>query len=70
VLKKRGKYEEAEDMHREVVELKESVLGLDHPSTIRSRNNLQHLLDFLDAQLGNCSEITSDDSESEGGVVL
>ncbi|KAI0172216.1 hypothetical protein GGR52DRAFT_549465 [Hypoxylon sp. FL1284] len=40
VLDSQGKYEEAEQMHRQTLELKERVLGGEHPSTIRSKANL------------------------------
>ena len=39
-----GKYEEAEVMHQETLELKENVLGRDHPFTLGSMNNLALLL--------------------------
>jgi hypothetical protein len=35
-----GKYAEAEQMHRQVLEVKEKVLGREHSSTIDSMNNL------------------------------
>ncbi|KAK0741212.1 P-loop containing nucleoside triphosphate hydrolase protein [Schizothecium vesticola] len=35
-----GKYKEAEQMHRQALQLKEKVLGKEHPSTLASMNNL------------------------------
>jgi Tfp pilus assembly protein PilF len=35
-----GKYAEAEAMHRQTLQLKETVLGKDHPDTLASMNNL------------------------------
>jgi tetratricopeptide (TPR) repeat protein len=40
-----GKYKEAETMHRRTLELREKVLGLEHPSTLTSMNNLASVLD-------------------------
>ena len=40
VLDEQGKYKEAEKTHRQTLELREKVLGKDHPSTQVSRNNL------------------------------
>ncbi|KAK9422560.1 putative Polyketide synthase [Seiridium unicorne] len=42
-----GKYEEAEQMHRETLELYKSVLGLEHPSTLDSIHNLALVLRSL-----------------------
>jgi tetratricopeptide (TPR) repeat protein len=39
-----GKYAEAEGMHRQTLELKEKVLGQEHPSTLSSMNNLALVL--------------------------
>jgi tetratricopeptide (TPR) repeat protein len=39
-----GKYAEAEAMHRQMLQLKETVLGKDHPDTLRSINNLAESL--------------------------
>ncbi|KAI4599650.1 hypothetical protein KJ359_001747 [Pestalotiopsis sp. 9143b] len=39
-----GKYTEAEEMHREALELRKSVLGPEHPSTLDSMNNLAGVL--------------------------
>jgi tetratricopeptide (TPR) repeat protein len=36
VLSSQGRYEEAERMHRQTLELSEKVLGLEHPSTLTS----------------------------------
>jgi Tetratricopeptide repeat len=40
VLRDQGKYPEAEQMYREVVEVTERVLGKEHPDTLTSMNNL------------------------------
>jgi tetratricopeptide (TPR) repeat protein len=40
-----GKYEEAERTHRQALQLKEKVLGKEHPSTLASMNNLARVLD-------------------------
>jgi tetratricopeptide (TPR) repeat protein len=39
-----GKYKEAEQMHRQALELKQKVLGQEHPSTLDSLNNLALVL--------------------------
>ncbi|KAK4651792.1 P-loop containing nucleoside triphosphate hydrolase protein [Podospora pseudocomata] len=39
-----GKYEEAEQMHRQALQLKEKVLGKEHPATLTSMNNLAVVL--------------------------
>jgi len=44
VLNSQGKYEEAEQMHRQALELKKDVLGSEHPSTLNSINNLALVL--------------------------
>jgi Flp pilus assembly protein TadD len=36
VLSDQGRYEEAERMHRQALELREKVLGLEHPETLTS----------------------------------
>jgi hypothetical protein len=40
VLRSQGKYEEAEGMHRQVLELREKVLDQEHPSTLSSKDSL------------------------------
>jgi tetratricopeptide (TPR) repeat protein/nucleoside phosphorylase len=40
-----GKYQEAEQMHRQTLELKEKVLGKEHPDTLDTMNNLALVLD-------------------------
>ncbi|KAI1439327.1 P-loop containing nucleoside triphosphate hydrolase protein, partial [Annulohypoxylon stygium] len=40
-----GKYNEAEQMYRQTLELKERVLGRENPSTLNSMNNLALVLD-------------------------
>ena len=44
VLGYQGKYEQAEEMHRRVLELIEIVLGKEHPETLTSMNNLATVL--------------------------
>ena len=45
VLDNQGKYEEAEEMHRQALALRETVLGKEHPDTLTSMNNLALVLD-------------------------
>jgi tetratricopeptide (TPR) repeat protein len=44
VLSNQGKYEQAEEMHRQALRLRETVLGKEHPSTLTSMNNLASVL--------------------------
>ncbi len=44
VLSSQGKYKEAEEMHKQVLALREMVLGKEHPSTLGSMNNLALVL--------------------------
>jgi tetratricopeptide (TPR) repeat protein len=46
VLGGQGKYEEAETMHRQILELREKVLGKEHPHTLTSMNNLGGVLAY------------------------
>jgi tetratricopeptide (TPR) repeat protein len=39
-----GKYEQAEEMHRQALRLRETVLGKEHPYTLASMNNLANVL--------------------------
>jgi Flp pilus assembly protein TadD len=39
-LRQQGKYAEAEAMHRQTLQLREMVLGKEHPDTLGSMNNL------------------------------
>jgi tetratricopeptide (TPR) repeat protein len=39
-----GKYQEAENMHRQALELREKALGKEHPDTLMSMNNLAAVL--------------------------
>ena len=43
VLSKKGKYEQAEEMHRQVLGSSETVLGKEHPNILTSTNNLATL---------------------------
>jgi Tetratricopeptide repeat len=45
VLKSQGKYDEAEAMHRRALELRQTVLGKEHPGTLTSMNNLALVLE-------------------------
>jgi hypothetical protein len=44
VLSDQGKYDQAEEMHRQALGLRETVLGKEHPDTLRSMNNLATVL--------------------------
>ena len=44
VLQDQGKWQEAEEMHREVLQVRIRVLGADYPETLDSRNNLANVL--------------------------
>jgi Flp pilus assembly protein TadD len=44
VLDSQGKHAEADEMHRQALQLKEKVLGQEHPSTLDSMNNLASVL--------------------------
>jgi prophage maintenance system killer protein len=44
VLDSQGKYKEAEAMHQQTLQLKEKVLGKEHPSMLNSMNNLANVL--------------------------
>ena len=44
VLSDQGKYQQAEEMDRQALGLKETVLGKEHPSTLMSMNNLALVL--------------------------
>jgi tetratricopeptide (TPR) repeat protein len=44
VLSRQGKYEQAEEMYRQVLRLSETVLGKEHPNTLASMNNLATVL--------------------------
>jgi Tetratricopeptide repeat len=43
VLSDQGKYEQAEEIHRQVLRLRETVLGKEHPDTLASMNNLAEI---------------------------
>src|SRR5690348_16014487 len=47
VLQELGKYDEAEQMHRQEWELVEKVLSKEHPLTLSSMGNLASVLDKL-----------------------
>jgi hypothetical protein len=40
MLSHQGKYEQAEEMHRQALKLRETALGKEHPSTLTSMSNL------------------------------
>jgi tetratricopeptide (TPR) repeat protein len=52
VLKNRGKYEEAEMMHRQALAQIEKTLGHEHPETLASMNNLAGVLKSQDKYEG------------------
>jgi hypothetical protein len=41
---RQGKYEQAEEMHRQELWLSETVLGKKHPDTLMSMSNLANVL--------------------------
>jgi hypothetical protein len=43
VLSGRSKYEAAEEMHQQALQLKKKVLAPEHPSTLASMNNLKRV---------------------------
>ena len=47
VLTSLGKYEEAEQIYRQTLQLMVKVLGKDHPDTLPSMNNLASVLNSL-----------------------
>jgi Tetratricopeptide repeat len=47
VLSHQGKYEQAEEMHRQALRLRETVLGKEHSNTLMSMNNLALMLNDL-----------------------
>ncbi|KAF6787316.1 Kinesin light chain 3 [Colletotrichum sojae] len=57
VLNSQGKYEAVEQMHRQTLELREKVLGPNHPSTIITRHNLRA---NLEAQIESGSKSLTD----------
>jgi len=44
VLRKQGKYEASEEMYQRALELREKVLGPEHPDVLISMNNLAGVL--------------------------
>jgi hypothetical protein len=44
VLSGQGKYEQAEEIHRQALGLRETVLGKEYPDTLTSMNNLTAVL--------------------------
>ncbi|RYP45025.1 hypothetical protein DL770_011441 [Monosporascus sp. CRB-9-2] len=44
VLDSQGKYDEAEQMHRQALALSQAVLGREHPDTLKSMRNLALVL--------------------------
>lgn len=43
-LNSQGKYEEAEEMYRQVLQLRTKLLGTEHPDTLASTDNLAHVV--------------------------
>ncbi len=52
VLSSQYKQKEAEEMHRHVLALRETVLGKEHPDTLGSMNNLAEVLSRQGKQKG------------------
>ena len=48
VLSSQGKYEKAEEMHRQALALEGRMLGKEHPDTLGSMNNLTEMLSRQD----------------------
>jgi Flp pilus assembly protein TadD len=44
VLSGQGRYEQAEEMHRQALRLSETMLGKEHPLTLTGMNNLALVL--------------------------
>ena len=44
MLGSQGKYDDAEKLNREALEIRKTVLGEEHPSTLTSINNLASVL--------------------------
>jgi tetratricopeptide (TPR) repeat protein len=44
VLRDQGKYEQAEEMYRHALRLRQTVLGKEHPSTLTRMSNLASVL--------------------------
>jgi hypothetical protein len=44
MIRNQDKYDEAEQMYRQTLELKQKVLGQEHPSTLNSMNGLASVL--------------------------
>ena len=44
ILSRQGKYEQAEEIHRQGLRLFETVMGKEHPDTLASMNNLAVVL--------------------------
>ena len=59
VLSSQGKYDEAEEIHRQVLALRERVLGKDHPDTLTSMNNLAGIEQPRQIQRGRRDSWTS-----------
>lgn len=56
VLSNQGKYEQADEMHRKVLGLREAVLGNEHPNTMTSAYCLAYLL-HLQQRLGEAGPL-------------
>src|SRR5271156_4764717 len=48
MLSRPGRYQEAEEMHRQTLGLEETVLGKEHPDTLASMNNVAVVLSHQD----------------------
>jgi hypothetical protein len=56
VLRDQGKYEQAEEMHRKELGLRETVLGKEHPSTLTSEYSQERTLPKSTPFLGDRSQ--------------
>ena len=65
VLKIRGEYDEAEEIHRGALNLMEKVFGKKHPSTLISKSNLASLLEEQHKSDEASSLYESDDEGSD-----
>ena len=62
MLSHQGKYKQAEEMRRQVLRLKETALGKEHPPTLACMNNLASVL----SDQGNCEQAGSIEAEVDG----
>jgi Tetratricopeptide repeat len=53
LLRDQGKYAEAEPLYRQAIEIVQTKLGLDHPSTVAMRKNYERLQELKKQNSGN-----------------